>query len=237
MSRALMTRCLFAALFGVAGCSSAKKSEEAPRKPIAEMPAPPEKAAGDSPEMPMAVPVNPVEEMPPPPPAPPESESAEPIRPNGKKGIEQTLRTYFSHLALKEPEKAHAMMLLSMDTCMTIFSEKSNCEAVVKGQRDAIEALKKDPIPFNSKLMDIRVGAAQVINKDRGGIANRPIWIGSQLMGRAPGGHDFLLRSLAVIETPTNHWVLWGTRRGLKDTPRNSQPDAASKAPEDPKAP
>jgi hypothetical protein len=242
MFRTLLPICLFASLLLGSGCPSsvsdapqtATTSETASeaQKSAEPSPTPEETAAVTG-----AVAVAPFEELPAPPDAPAGESTQESRPPTGKQGIEKTLRSYFAHLALRENDKAEAMMLLSMENCRKVFREKSNCTAILKGQRDAILELQKDPIPFNSKLMDLRMGAAQIIDESRGGIANTPIWIGSHLMARAPNGHDFLLRSLAVIESSDGNWVLWGQRRGLKDTPRNPKAGTPDAKPALPKAP
>ena len=244
MSRSLLPLCLFATFLFGSACSSSR-SDAPPAAPASETAS--ENPKSDGPE-PVAAPeeiapvtgavaVAPFEELAPPPAPPTEENATESRPPTGKQGIEKTLRSYFAHLALQENDKAEAMMLLNMESCRKVFREKSNCKAILKGQRDAILELKKDPIPFNSKLMDLRMGAAQIIDESRGGVANTPIWIGSHLMGRAPNGHDFLLRSLAVIESPDGNWVLWGQRRGLKDTPRNPKAGTPDAKPAVPKAP
>jgi hypothetical protein len=152
----------------------------------------------------------------------------EPLNPDEEdlKEVEELLRAYFDHLTHQRPDEARAMLLGDDEACRTVFTEPNACTSVGKGQAEAMELLAKDPVPFNSKIIECLPGTKQMLDEKKGAKAPTALWLGSSIRARGPTGYEFLMRSLGVVETGLGKRIMWGKRRAFGDTPRNPSPIA-----------
>ncbi len=133
----------------------------------------------------------------------------------------KVVRMYFEHLAAGRIEEAKSMTLMKTSDCEAVFRKVEFCPEILRGQVEAYESLDKDPVPHNAKILEISPGQEQKMDVNNGFREGVSLWVGTTLRARGPGGHEFTLRSLGVMDNGNITRVLWGKRRAFGDTPRN----------------
>ena len=130
------------------------------------------------------------------------------------------LRDYFLLIAAGEREKADKMAIRTQSDCL-LFMEPKSCEKTLEGQLEMQKTLDVDPIPRNSVLIDLGEGQKQSLEGKGGFLPDTTLWLGHTLRARGPGGKEFVMRSMGVLERQGEMRIIWGKRRAFKDTTRS----------------
>ena len=144
------------------------------------------------------------------------------------------LRRYFEHIASGQRNEADLLAIRTEADCV-MFMASESCATILEGQLDIQKTLDVDPIPLNSVIIEITEGQKQKLDGKGGFLKGTTLWIGHSIRARGPGGKEFIMRSMGVLERNKNYRIIWGKRRSLKDTPRSphltppSQPASEAK--------
>ena len=130
------------------------------------------------------------------------------------------LRDYFDYLTTGKVESAHQLALRTLEDC-EYFMASDHCATMLEGQLKLQEALQTDPVPRNSVLVEVQGGQKQSVTGREVFREGTVLWLGTLIRARGPGGNEFLMRSLGVLEREGKMKIIWGKRRAFGDTPRS----------------
>ena len=130
------------------------------------------------------------------------------------------LRNYFQYLAAGKVEFAQELALRTQEDC-EYFMAPEHCATMLEGQLKLQEALQTDPVPRNSVLVEVQGGQKQSVTGREVFREGTVLWLGTLIRARGPGGNEFLMRSLGVLERDGKMKIIWGKRRAFGDTPRS----------------
>lgn len=136
------------------------------------------------------------------------------------KSDKNILREYFQLIAKGERQSADKLAIRTQNDCL-LFMEPESCEKTLQGQLEMQKTLDIDPIPRNSVLIDVGEGQEQSLAGKGGFLPDTTLWLGHTLRARGPGGKEFIMRSMGVLERQGAMRIIWGKRRAFKDTPRS----------------